>query len=47
MNVGRIRKLISSISKNLECNLHDGNPCATCSFGIVRDIEKLNDEEIE
>ena len=44
INHKKIKKLCKSILTNLECDLDNGKPCKTCTFGIIRDIENLQDE---
>lgn len=44
MNYKKIMELCEGILKNLECKLHEGKPCGTCSSAIYRDIIKLNEE---
>ena len=44
MNWKKVKGLIESIKKNLQCNLHNENPCGTCEGAIRRDIEILNEE---
>jgi len=41
MNYKQIKEICEGILENLKCNLYEGNPCATCSSAIFRDIEKL------
>lgn len=47
MNWNKIKSLVNNIKKNIECGLHDGQPCGTCTYALIRDIQKLNDLAVD